>query len=274
MVEIEEVKKHWETEVCGTRYGDDEAGWKEFFRQITENRYESEPYILEFANFPSAKNKSVLEIGVGAGTDFESWCQYGSKVSGVDLTRRAVEMTRKRLRINGIIPSENIDVKQINAERLPFDSSSYDIVYSWGVIHHTKRPKSILSEAHRVLKKGGVLKGMIYHVPSWVGLMLYLRYGLLGGRPGVSQKKVISNNLESPGTRAYTKKEGEKMLKKIGFKKVSLKTKLSPGDLMHVKLSKKYNNKLYKVIKKIYPSRVVRSLGNKYGLYLLFEAQK
>lgn len=70
-----EVKAHWEAETCGTRYAQ-AADRQAYFDEISEARYRLEPYIAAFADFPSARGKTVLEIGVGAGADFANWCQY------------------------------------------------------------------------------------------------------------------------------------------------------------------------------------------------------
>src|SRR5215213_9067778 len=79
------VKSHWENEPCGSRYGT-EAERRLYFQEISEARYGLEPYIPAFANFESGAGKHVLEIGVGAGADFENWCKYAAHATGVDLT--------------------------------------------------------------------------------------------------------------------------------------------------------------------------------------------
>src|SRR5476651_247220 len=92
----EDVRAHWEEETCGTRYGEaqDRLTW---FREIANNRYELEPYIKPFARFPEASGKRVLEIGVGAGTDFREWCRHADHATGVDLTEGGISLTRERL---------------------------------------------------------------------------------------------------------------------------------------------------------------------------------
>jgi hypothetical protein len=100
------VKDHWEEETCGTRYGSNRDR-KSFFDEISEARYKLEPYIRPFADFQTAEGKAVLEIGVGAGADFQNWCQYASHATGVDLTDAAISLTSERLELNSI-PPENI----------------------------------------------------------------------------------------------------------------------------------------------------------------------
>jgi ubiquinone/menaquinone biosynthesis C-methylase UbiE len=161
-----------------------------------------------------------------------------------------------------------------DAENLRFDDNTFNLVYSWGVLHHTPDTEKGFSECFRVLKLGGKLKVMIYHVPSWTGWMLWIRYGLLKGNPFLSPRVAIYNYLESPGTKAYTLKEAEKMLRMCGFKEVSIKTKLSSGDLLTIRQSKRYKGLIYKLIWKVYPRWLVRLFGDQYGNKLLIDARK
>ena len=76
------VRSHWEEETCGTRYGE-AADRREWFREVSAARYGIEPYIAAFADFPSALGKDILEIGVGAGADFENWCAHARHTTGI-----------------------------------------------------------------------------------------------------------------------------------------------------------------------------------------------
>lgn len=268
----ERVKEHWEREACGTRYGS-ETDRKRFFDEISAARYRLEPYIPAFADFPSARGKAILEIGVGAGADFQNWCTHAFHATGVDLTEKAVALTRERLEVNSI-PSERYALQNADAENLPFDDKSFDLVYSWGVLHHTPDTGRAFREVFRVLKPGGVVKAMIYHVPSWGGLMLYIRCGLARGKFSLTMKEAIFADLESPGTKAYTLEEARELLIQAGFEKISASSRLSPGDLLTVRPSKKYGSSIYKLIWRFYPRWLVRLIGDRYGLGLLLEAKK
>ena len=242
-------------------------------KELSNARYNLEPYILDFANFKCATNQLILEVGIGAGADFEQWCCYSTHATGVDFTDSAVSLTSERLRINST-PSHRYTLVTADAEKLPFAENSFDIVYSWGVLHHTPDTRRAFLEAYRVLKPGGVLKAMIYHHPSWTGLMLYFQYAVARVNFRRSMREIIFEHLESPGTKLYTTSETEALLKGVGFSKIKLLTRLGPGDLLLSKPSKKYRKSIYRALWRFHPRWLVRMLGHRYGLELLITAAK
>jgi len=266
------VKAHWEREACGTRYGN-ETDRRRYFDEISAARYRLEPFIPGFADFPGARDKAILEIGVGAGADFQNWCRHARHSTGVDLTEKAIALTRERLELNSV-PRERYVLQTADAENLPFEDDSFDLVYSWGVLHHTPDTKRAFREVFRVLKPGGVVKAMIYHVPSWSGFMLYLRCGLARGKFTMTMKEAIFTDMESPGTKAYTLREARDLIVGAGFEKIRASVKLGPGDLLTIKPGEKYDSPVFRMIWRIYPRWLVRLLGDRFGLSQLIEAEK
>lgn len=266
------VKQHWERETCGIRYAE-AADRKEYFRQISSARYELEPYIPPFADFESAAGKRVLEIGVGAGSDFENWCKHAAHATGIDLTEAAIRLTTERLTLNGV-PAERYTLQTADAENLPFEDNSFDIVYTWGVLLCTPDTERAYRETFRVLKPGGTIRTMVYHVPSWVGLQLYLLYGLGRGKLTATMKEVMCEHLESPGTKGYTLAEGRQLLAGCGYSRVEATTKLAVGDFLDIKLSSKYNSPMFELLRRVYPRWLVRLMGDRYGTNLMMTAVK
>ncbi len=202
------VQDYWERKTCGTggeHTGDLEKHSPEWFRRIEESRYRLEPYIHSVAQFTRHRGKKILEIGVGAGTDHLQWARAGCECHGVDLTAAAVETAGKHLALYGL----QSDLRHIDAEVLPFADDSLDLVYSWGVIHHSEKPQRIVAEIYRVLKPGGKFVGMIYNRRSVAVAKLWLRHGLLAGKPWRSFNDIAWNHIESIGTKVYTIKEIE-----------------------------------------------------------------
>lgn len=163
-----EVQAHWQAEPCGTRQLPTEDR-RAFFARLERQRYAAEPCIREFARFDEAKGLRVLEIGVGAGTDFLQWVRAGAEATGVDLTAAGVALTRERLALEGL----EAQVREADAETLPFADDSFDLVYSWGVLHHTPDTAGALREAVRVLRPAGRARVMLYQHPSLSGLILW-----------------------------------------------------------------------------------------------------
>lgn len=272
MITRELVKRHWEEETAGVRYGEGEDD-QDFYRTMEDSRYNLEPFIPAFAHFNSYKDKRVLEIGVGGGVDFSQFVRNGAKAIGVDLTSAGLGHAGRLLR--ALLPQANsYQLSQADAENLAFQDRSFDLVYSWGVLHHTPDTERAFSEAYRVLKPGGELKAMIYHTRSWTCWMLWLRHGLLKGKPLTSPKQCVYQFLESPGTKVYTTSEAKRLLEDVGFSKVQPETRLGPGDLLEIMPSQRYQGRLYRAIWKLYPRWLVRLLGDRFGLYLLLTAVK
>lgn len=255
------VTEFWNAEPCGTRYL---KGAEAYDAHATE-RYRLEPYIAEFAQFSSAKGLRVLEIGVGMGADYERWLKAGALASGIDLSRQSLDRTAERCRRAGLKP----DLRLADAEKLPFADASFDIVYSYGVMHHSPDTAACIAELWRVLKPGGSGRIMLYHHPSLTGLMLWLRYGLLRGQ---SIRACAFERLESPGTKTFTKNEVLSLMGRFG--EVSIGQVFSPGDLLMNKPSSRFQGFSYRVIWKLFPRNVLRAFGKRWGLFLLITAKK
>lgn len=202
-----QVRDYWEQEACGTApeiVGRDTApNTREWFERIEEHRYTVEPYIHSIAQFTRYHGKKVLEVGVGAGTDHLQWVRAGAECYGVDLTDTAIKTTSQHLALYGL----QSHLQRIDAEELPFESNTFDVVYSWGVIHHSEHPERITREILRILKPGGVFIGMLYHRRSMVVIKLWIKYALFKGRPWRTFANLVWHHMESIGTKAYTIKE-------------------------------------------------------------------
>ncbi len=199
----DEVRSYWEREACGTEpvvVGKLEKFSKEWFEQVESHRYQFEPFIHSVAQFTRHHGKKMLEVGVGAGIDHLQWARAGLNCHGVDLTDEAIETTRRGLEVHGL----SSQLQRVDAETLPFEDNSFDLVYSWGVIHHSENPQKIISEIHRVLRTGGTFIGMMYGRYSLQSIKMWVSYALLKGKPWKSFADVIWNHVESIGTKAYT----------------------------------------------------------------------
>jgi ubiquinone/menaquinone biosynthesis C-methylase UbiE len=223
----ERVEEYWQAEPCGT--SNDVVGGlrrhsREWFDAVEENRYILEPFIHSVAQFTRYHGKKVLEIGVGAGTDHLQWARAGADLYGVDLTEAGITTTRLHLEAYGL----SSRLQQVDAEILPFEDGTFELVYSWGVIHHSEKPEQIVKEIHRVLRPGGEFVGMFYQRPSLVSLRVWAKHGLFAGKPWRSFREVLYQHVESIGTKAYTTRELGRMFG--DFQSVAITPILTPHD--------------------------------------------
>jgi ubiquinone/menaquinone biosynthesis C-methylase UbiE len=263
-----QVRDFWDDKSCGEVYATGQSE-KEYYESHSRVRYELEPYLRDFARFHEGEGKDVLEIGVGMGADHIEWAKSQLRsLTGIDLTPRAIEHTRKRLTIYGF----RSGVRVGDAEKLPFDNGSFDLIYSWGVLHHSPNTPEAVNEVFRVLRPNGTARIMIYHKYSLTGYMLWARYGLLVGRPFRSLSNIYANHLESPGTKAYTSEEARVMFGR--FSQVTVRTQLSFGDLLQGAVGQRHRGMLLTVANKLWPRWLLKRIFKNHGGYLLIEAKR
>jgi len=264
----EDVKEFWNKSSCGEVYasGPSDVG---YYEQHSHMRYQLEPYIRDFSRFADGRDKDVLEVGVGMGADHVEWARsYPRTLSGIDLTPRSVDHTLKRLSMYGL----SSEVRIGDAEALPYRDNSFDIVYSWGVLHHSPNTSQAMREVHRVLRTGGTARIMIYHKYALTGYMLWCRYALLTGKIGMTLDEIYHRYLESPGTKAYTLEQTQAMLN--GFSKANLVTQLSFGDLLQGAVGQRHSGALLRSAKLLWPRSLLKVLCRGHGLLLLIDATK
>lgn len=270
----ETVRGFWNEKSCGETLYLHENTQIGFALQLIK-RYQLEPEILEFADFTQYADKKVLEVGVGLGADHQMIAQSQQPVAnneqtlyGIDLTERAISHTKNRFNALGL--HSNLQVA--DAENLPFSNDMFDAVYSWGVLHHSPNTKKAVLEVLRVLKPGGTAKIMIYHKHSIVGLMLWMRYGLMIGKPFRALDDIYFNHLESLGTKAYSIKEAKNLFK--DFKEVTIETSLGHGDLLTSQAGQRHTGMALSLARKIWPRWFLRLFFSKYGLGMRITAKK
>jgi ubiquinone/menaquinone biosynthesis C-methylase UbiE len=249
------VQDFWNTTPCGTRELESTSGSKSYFDQLEATRNHLEPFIKNFANFSNKKNKKVLEVGVGAGSDFIRFARAGAKLYGTDLTFKGISLVKERLALE----NKHATVFQGDAEFLPIPSNQFDFVYSWGVVHHTADTQKAIDEIIRVTKSDGEICVMIYHRYSLVALQCWLINALLKCKPWLSFSEVIDKNIESIGTKAYTHNEAKSMFNKLTDLKIT--TVVTPYD---VRLTRT----------KYLPRWIQSLIPNRLGWFLIVQGKK
>ncbi|WP_026953128.1 class I SAM-dependent methyltransferase [Algoriphagus mannitolivorans] len=106
-------------------------------------------------------SKTVLDAGCGGGRYSVAWKQLGAqKVTGVDFSKIGIESAKERLKTVDIDVHYQIE----DVVNLSFENDSFDIVYSNGVLHHTRDCRKGILEIVRVLKEGGM--GWLYLIEN------------------------------------------------------------------------------------------------------------
>ena len=190
---------------------------------------------LTTTGYPSAldlseKNvggKSFLNIGCGGGYEGLLFAGYGTHYIGVDFSHNAVRFTKQLITNAGF----KADTFQCEAEALPFQDASIDVVYSSGVLHHTPNTEDALKEVLRVLKPRGTAMIGLYATYSPM-FMWYRLHALIRGN---WTKKSIDNwmNANTEGewqtenranhwTKTYSKREFIEIMERAGFSDIHI----------------------------------------------------
>ena len=159
-----EIQKQWDQDPCGASTATGDAGSLQFYRSARDYRYnEYGPWFDTVVGLNTLRDRNVLEIGVGLGSDHYRLLANGNRVTAVDLSIEHLRHTRRHLSLEGF-PARPV---RGDAEALPFPDETFDLVYAFGVLHHTPDLKASLREIHRVLKPGGEALIGLYHRNSW-----------------------------------------------------------------------------------------------------------
>ena len=142
MIAKDEVARFWNDASCGEKLPL-ESDTAEGYAAQALARYTLEPEIEEFAEFGKYCEQRVLEIGVGLGADHHRFAENGAIVTGIDLTERAINYSKHRFQVFGL----KSELATGDAEDLKFLDDSFDLVYSWSVIHHSPDAPQVVRES-------------------------------------------------------------------------------------------------------------------------------
>lgn len=206
---IGKVHDYWNAGSCGANVAVSSKHSLAYFEEIENFRYTREAFIHSFAQFTRWHGKKILEVGIGAGTDFLQFVRAGAEAYGIDLTQEAVDNVSARLSAYGLQAKQ---VQKLNAEKIPYADNSFDLAYSWGVIHHSTDPEAVLKEIYRVTKPGGTVKVMVYNRNSIFAWYRFLRHALPRGKFKDGRRWACAHFQESFGTHIYSVDEIRAMM--------------------------------------------------------------
>jgi len=175
--DIEAVRQFWNSRPCNVRHSQLPVGTKEYFDQVEARKYMVEPHIPGFAQFDRWRDKRVLEVGCGLGTDTMNFARAGAHVTAIDLSAESLRLARTRAEVFDL--ADRIRFIEANAEELAstIDERNFDLIYSFGVLHHTPHPNLAFAQLRQLIAPTGELRMMVYHRWSWKSFELVLRSG-------------------------------------------------------------------------------------------------
>ena len=167
---IEDVKKFWNDRPCNIRHSSKEVGTLEYFNEVTKKKFFVENHILMFTRFPQWEDKKVLEIGCGLGTVGINFPFNGADYTGVELSEESLEIAKQRFSLYNQPGQFYLGNAEELSSFVPVET--YDLIYSFGVIHHSPHPEKIVSEIKKYMNENSVLKIMLYAKDSWKNYMI------------------------------------------------------------------------------------------------------
>lgn len=157
-----QVEAFWDAQPCNSDLSGEPLRTKEYFLQIERARYALEDHIPGVLDKVDWSGKRVLEVGAGVGTDARNIISRGGIYTGINVDAGSTEMASSALQAFGV-PGK---VLQRNAVQMDFPDSSFDVVYSFGVLLCIPQIDRAVAEIARVLRPGGEVLVMLYNRSS------------------------------------------------------------------------------------------------------------
>lgn len=255
------VQHYWDKQPCNIKNSKKKYLSKEFFNEIKKNKYFVEKHIPNFAQFKKFKNKNVLEIGFGIGTDASEFIKNGANYFGVEFSKHSLKIAKKRFEIFNY-KQNKYKLFYGDAENLSkireLSKIKFDLIYSFGVLHHTPNLKKCFQEIHKVSRKKTIIRIMLYAKNSYKNFLLdhtHYRYEKQKNCPVV--KTIDDHDL--------------KILLNNKFKII----RIHQDFIFPYKINPYKNGKYIKIDHfRCMPSRIFKVLEKKIGEHLLIEIKK
>jgi len=193
------------------------------------------PDILSILKYTfTSSNKKILDVGCGTGALGEALKKKGNIVYGIDISKKSIEIAKKRL--DKVV---QIDLETEN--KLPFKEASFDLIIFGDVLEHFRDPLSVLKNIRKYLKKDGIIIISLPNIANWE-----IRLKLLFGKFNYQKEGI----LDDTHVRFFTLKTAKELIKKAGLK--IFKTKARPGAPVPARILPKLKYALSQVWKTLF----------------------
>lgn len=193
---VDRIRYYWDKQPCNIRHGKSEIGTEEFFQEVSARRYRVEPHIRDFAGFHLWGGKRVLEIGCGIGSDAEEFAKNGAEYVGIDISKESISLSRQRFQVLDL----EGEFHHRDASQPLTDLGHFDLIYSYGVIHHYPDIEQIIKNIYEVAADDGEFRFMVYAKNSW-------KYAMI--QKGLDQYEAQAG---CPYAQAYTREDIYRLL--------------------------------------------------------------
>ena len=262
---IEMVKEYWNNRPCNINHSDKPKLSMAFFDEVEKRKYTVEPHIPGFADFNRWKGKKVLEIGCGIGTDTMMFAKAGANVTAIDYSEKSIRVAKFRADLYKL---NNVKFHCVNVERLSREIpiEEYDLIYSFGVLHHTPNPDMAVSELKKFMGPDSELKIMVYHRNSTKVISLRAAHPLWSVDDAVAKQSEAQTGC--PVTYSFTKKTVTNLL--CGFNITNTFV-----DHIFPYIVPLYKEYIYKKVwyYRMLPKPLFRLLEQKFGWHLCITAR-
>jgi|APSaa5957512622_1039677.scaffolds.fasta_scaffold69605_2 2-polyprenyl-3-methyl-5-hydroxy-6-metoxy-1,4-benzoquinol methylase len=226
------ARSTWERRAVGSQRSRSKAGTINYYKEIRDYRYSYEtPFIPDFFKFSDLYGKRVLEVGVGNGIDAVEMMKNGAKYTGIDITVNHLNLTKKYIQLEGDFGHkydvEGIFEGDLLEVKLP---GNYDVIYSFGVLHHISHEEDVLSCLHNLLSRNGELRIAVYSKFSVFNFWMFVTWIFRNKfkDPLKNWKSFLAEGscLDEPVViKIRTKKQIKTILEKSGFSIIDYKKK-------------------------------------------------
>src|SRR5687767_8302292 len=129
----DDVRDYWNRHIHDLEITTHPVGSRGFFQDLDQYHFEKLHHLLRLVDFDGYRGKRVLDVGCGAGTDLVRFARGGAIVTGVDVSRAAIELARRNFEQQGLAA----DLREADGEHLPFPDNSFALAFAHGVVQYT-----------------------------------------------------------------------------------------------------------------------------------------